>query len=113
MNQENVMSEERELLNELKREEQWWKYRRWVYLALSLSLLFAPSLWISFGLPFQISALLSALLISRAVSQWNGDPKNKLLIKLYEEKLEAESTAEAIRAARIEALLTGSPQGNK
>jgi hypothetical protein len=102
------MSEERELLKELKQQERRWKFQRWVYLALSLWILFDHTRFTNL---YPMAALLGSFIIARVINQWHGDPKAKLLIKIYEEKLESEFIEEEIiRAKKPEKFLTSPPQ---
>jgi hypothetical protein len=88
------LSEEQELLNELKKQERQWRILRWFLPVLAIWMLFDPVRF------FQGSPLIGTLLIVLAVGRWHGDPKSKLLIKLCEEKIEREFIEEEIEKSR-------------
>lgn len=102
------MSEERELLKELKQQESRWKFQRWVYLALSFWVLFD---YTRFTNLYPMAALLGSFILARVMNLWDGDPKAKLLIKIYEEKFESEFVEEEIiQARKLEKFITSPPQ---
>jgi hypothetical protein len=88
------LSEEQELLNELKKQERYWRITRWILLVVIIAEFFR-SIKAS-----QDSSLLIPLLLGLVISRWHGDPKSKLIIKLYEEKLEREFIEEEIEKSR-------------
>jgi hypothetical protein len=102
------MSEASELLKELKQQERRWKFQRWAWLALSLWIVFDHTRFTNL---YSMAALLGGFIIAKVMNQWQGDPKARLLIKLYEEKLESEFIEEEIiRAKKLEEFITSSPQ---
>lgn len=96
-----LLSEEEELLQELKKQERKWSVIRWF--------LPAAGIWILVDhTTIQDSSLLrtslAMLFLALTVSRWHGDPKSKLIIKLYEEKLEREFLEKEIEKSRQKAI---------
>ena len=94
------LSEEQELLNELKKQERKWSVIRWFLPVISIWILVDHT-------TIQDSALLrtslAMLFFALTVGKWHGDPKSKLIIKLFEEKLEREFLEEEIENSRKKA----------
>ena len=91
------LSEEQELLNELKKQERKWAIIRWFLPVMSIWVLLDHK-------TIQDSSLLrtslAMIFLMLTVGRWHGDAKAKLLIKLYEEKLEREFLEEEIEKSR-------------
>ena len=87
----NMSYEEKEMLNGLRREERFWKVFRWVLPVAALWILFDKSF---LNDPILIKAAIMGALMGRFFSHWKGDPKSKLLIKLYEERMERKPAKE-------------------
>lgn len=88
------LSEEQESLNELKKQERQWLIMRWVMLVGGIVLILGS---IKFS---QDSTVLGPVVLIFTIIRWRGDPKSKLIIKLYEEKLEREFLEEEIEKSR-------------
>ena len=80
-------SEERELLEALRQREKAWQRVRWILPFIGLYFMFYPK---SLGDPNTLRVGLAMIFLVYVFSKWNGDPASRLLIKLYEEKLENE-----------------------
>ena len=87
----NMSFEEMEMLNELRRQERFWKIVRWILPVIAVWILFDKSL---FNDPVIIRAAILGALAGRLIGHWKGDPKTKLLIKLYEEIMERKTAKE-------------------
>ena len=89
----DIFSEERELLKELRQKERNWKIARWILPFIALYFMFDTK---SLNDANLLRIFLAMGLIIYVFSKWQGDTKAKLLIKLYEEKLDNEFLEEEI-----------------
>lgn len=87
-----LTSKEEELICRLKEEHRKWPFQRWVHLVWGSMLAFA-TFWFGYLFPINVLFMIFALnTFIRTGLNWNGNARNKLLLKLLSNQENAKVT---------------------